>query len=251
MTDGEPTRDPDEGSGQQDEVAALKAQILTLENEKTDLGNQVTGINRIAKRHQQRADRLAADRKAPASTPNPAPLGAVPGYGNQAQADAVEVAEEGAYKARLETYKYQVMDQLGLTTEDVDPEMEFNSADAILNHLNLIAVQKQLGQSQSITLEDVNKAVADAVAAAQAGGEGEGEALTSGMGGLIDAGGPSGTAVAENTEKLNKMYGKAEELRRGGDLNQAGYLALRAIYADDNKIVAREVESGDISDIKV
>ena len=250
----EPTQDPDSGSGQQDEVAALKEQILTLENEKTDLANQVTGINKIAKRHQQRADRMAADRKA-STAPNPTtpgPLGAVPGYSNQAQ--AVQEAEDREYQARLETYKYQVMGQLGLTDDDVEPEMEFTSADAILNHLNLIAVQKQLGQSQSISIDDVNKAVAEALEAATVPGgeEGEGEALTSGMGGLIDTGGPSGTVVGEKNEKLEAMYGKAEELRRGGSLDQAGYLALRAIYADDNKVVQSPDTSGsDISDVNV
>ena len=252
MTEG-PTEDPlDEGSKQQDEVAALKEQILTLENEKTDLSNQVTGINRIAKRHQQRADRMAAARQTPAAaTPT---AGAVPGYTNVNQAQAVQEAEQREYEARLETYQYQVMGQLGLTDDDVDPEMEFTSADAIQNHLNLIAVQKQLGQSKSISIEDVNKAVAKALEAASvpSGEEGEGEALTSGMGGLIDTGGPSGTVVGEKSEKLDAMYGKAEELRRGGSLDQAGYLALRAIYADDSKVVRGEgVSSGDISDVNV
>lgn len=243
------TQDP-KGSGQEENVDELKERLQSLETENAGLKDRVINIDKIAKRHQARADRFAAERKRTAPVQQ---ARTVPGMvGQTGNAQAVQEAEEREYQARLETYKYQVMGHLGLTDDDVDPELELSSSDAILTHLNLIAVQKQLGQSQSITIEDVNQAVAEALSSApSAEGEGEGEPLTSGMGGLIDTGGPSGTLAGERNDKLEKMYEKSEELRRGGDLNQAGYLALRAIYADPNKVLAKEVASDDLSDINI
>ena len=245
------TQDPDEEGSGQDELADALERLKTLETENETLEARVINIDKIARRHQARADRSDAQRRPVFSQPaTGTPV--LPGQqaGNTVQ--AVQEAEEREYQARLETYKYQVMGTLGLTDADVDLELDFSSSDAILTHLNLIAVQKQLGQSQSITIEDVNQAVAEALSSApSAEGEGEGEPLTSGMAGLIDTGGPSGTIAGERSDKLTKMYEKAEELRRGGDLNQAGYLALRAVYADPNKVVASAPKSDDLSDISV
>ncbi len=248
MADQEQTQDP-EGSGQEDLTDALE-RLSSLEAENTNLKNQVTNIDALAKRHQARADRLAASKSSVRQTPTtlPGPLSTGAGVPNQAQRGVD--AEEELYQAKLGTYKLQVMQHLGLTEEDVDSELELTSADAILNHLTLVNVQKQLGQSQSITIEDVNKAVADALGAAT-GGEGVSEPITSGMGGLIDTGGPSGTIAGERSDKLDKMHEKAEELRRGGELNQAGYLKLRAIYADPDKVVAGTPASDDLSDISI
>jgi hypothetical protein len=247
----ETTQDP-KGSGQEETVDELKDRLQALETENAGLKDQVHSIDQIARRHQARADRLGAERKpAPVQQARTA-LGTVGAVGQAGTAQAVQEAEEEAYQARLQTYKLQVMQHLGLTDDDVDPDLELTSADAILNHMNLVSVQKQLGQSQSITIDDVNKAITDALTSAGGGDESEGEPLTSGMGGLIDTGGPSGTIAGERSDKLDKMYQKSEELRRGGDLNQAGYLALRAIYADSDKVVkVREADSGDISDISV
>ena len=254
MVDQEQTQDP-EGSGQGEQLdAAELTRLRALDTENEALKEQVKNIDVLARRQQARADRLQAAKPTPSpaasnqvATTLPPLAGGSAGAPNQAT--RVAQAEEDAYQAKLQTYKLQVMQHLGLTDDDVDPELELTSADAILNHMNLVSVQKQLGQSQSITMEDVNKAVADALTSV--GGEGEGEPLAPGMGGLIDTGGPSGTLAGERSDKLDKMYKKAEELRRGGDLNNAGYLALRAVYADPDKIVAKAAKSDDLSDISV
>lgn len=253
----------DEPSGNQDAESQqskasgdqmLEARLAELETQNKAYQEQIQSLDATARRHQARADRLAATQAAARATPTSrVPL---------SPTDRMAQVEAEAQAARLENYRLQVMNQLGLTDEDVPPDLEFASTGEILNHLQLVSVQKQLGQSKSLTADEVEKLV-EGILTKQAqqhlSGAGEGgESLPSptaaGVGGLIDTGGPSGTVANAKRQKLNRMREEAGKLRTN-DPNQrmqGGYLVLRAAHADPDKVLNPQPTATDnLEDIKV
>jgi hypothetical protein len=143
------------------------------------------------------------------------------------------------------------MQQLELTDEDVDPELTFATPGEVYNSLSLIAVQKRLGQSSSLTEQDLEQKVNEILQRQSLPPEPGGPASPVAAGGIIDTGGPAGSVADARRQKLNRMRTKAVELKQAGARQQGAYLVLRAAHGDPDKLVRGGNVEDDLDKIPV